>query len=138
MHCTGYVRYVDDLLLFADDKDVLWSWLGRIERLLAGLRLRLHAGAHPRPVGEGIPFLGFVLFPARRPMKRRKVVYAKRRMARLVAAHAAGIVSTAQVSASIAGWVNHARSGSTTGLRKAVLRRLRLYPRIGRGSLEEA
>jgi hypothetical protein len=36
---------------------------------------------------------------------------------------AAGEVPVARLSASVLGWVNHARHGNTVGLRKAVLRR---------------
>ena len=61
--CAGYVRYVDDFLLFADDKRKLWNWLRAIEWRLVALRLTMHAGAHPRPVTEGVPFLGFVPRP---------------------------------------------------------------------------
>jgi RNA-directed DNA polymerase len=62
--CGGFVRYVDDMLLFGDDKRELCDWLRAIESPLAALRLTMHEGAHPRPVTEGVPFLGFVIFPA--------------------------------------------------------------------------
>ena len=26
LHCPAYLRYVDDFLLFADDKRQLWAW----------------------------------------------------------------------------------------------------------------
>ena len=81
--CRGYVRYVDDLLLFGDDKGELWRWLGAIELRMASLRLRLHQGAHPRPVGEGFPFPGFTIFPERRRLKRRKGIHAQRRLVQL-------------------------------------------------------
>jgi hypothetical protein len=35
-------------------------------------------------VGEGIPFLGFVVYPERRRLKRRKGIYFRRRLQRLV------------------------------------------------------
>ena len=63
LRCKAYVRYVDDLLLFAGEKPTLWAWKKAIEARLAGLRLTIHPGAHPRPVSEGFPFLGFTLSP---------------------------------------------------------------------------
>ncbi len=66
---------VDDFLLFADDKATLWAWKAAVERRLARLRLTIHPGAHPRPVSEGIPFLGFVTYPDHRRLKRRKGIY---------------------------------------------------------------
>ncbi|MBN1922332.1 MAG: RNA-dependent DNA polymerase, partial [Anaerolineae bacterium] len=75
LRCQGYVRYVDDILFFADDKSTLWTWKAAISERLARLRLTAHPGAHPRPVTEGIPFLGFVLYPDRRRLKRRKGIH---------------------------------------------------------------
>lgn len=49
--CKGYVRYVDDFLLFADDKVTLHRWQDEIVHFLQGLRLTIHENrAHPRPV----------------------------------------------------------------------------------------
>jgi retron-type reverse transcriptase len=121
LRCPGYVRYVDDLLLFGDDKPRLWQCKRQLEHRLERLRLTLHPGAHPRPVSEGIPFLGFVTFPDRRRLKRRKGIAFQRRLKRLRELEAAGELPADAVQASIAGWVGHVRHGNTVGLRKAVL-----------------
>ena len=81
----------------------------------------VHAGAHPRPVTEGIPFLGFVVYPDERRLKRRKGVAYRRRFARLLEDYAAGERTLEQVTASVRGWVNHARTGDTWRLRQAML-----------------
>jgi hypothetical protein len=79
--CPGYARYVDDFLLFGDDKRMLWQWREAIIARLARFRLTLHVGrAHPRPVTDGIPFLGFEVFPDRRRLKRRKGLAFARRL----------------------------------------------------------
>ena len=104
--CKAYLRYVDDFMLFAEDKKTLWAWKEAIEARLARFRLTIHSGAHPRPVTDGIPFLGFITFPGRRRLNRRKGVYYARKLRRL--------------TASVQGWVNHVRYGNTTGLRKAM------------------
>jgi hypothetical protein len=121
LRCQGYVRYVDDLLLFTANKATLWAWKAAIQERLATLRLTIHPGAHPRPVEEGIPFLGFVTFPHQRRLKRRQGIYFRRKFRHLMAAHHADTVPLAHVTASVQGWVNHARYGNTVGLRKAVL-----------------
>jgi RNA-directed DNA polymerase len=118
----GYLRFVDDFLLFADDKATLWVWREAVVERLAGLRLAIHERrAHPRPVGEGIPFLGFVVFPTHRRLKRRNVVNYRRRLKGLLAAHRAGDLPADRVAASVLGWINHARYGDTWGLRRDVL-----------------
>lgn len=122
LRCPAYARYVDDLLLFGDDKGEMQGWHDACVQRLARYRLTTHAGAHVRPVGEGFPFLGFTLYPDRRRLKRRKGVYFQRRLRRMIAAYAAGELSLDQVRASVKGWINHVKHGNTTGLRKAVLR----------------
>jgi hypothetical protein len=121
LRCPGYVRYVDDLALFSDDKAELWRWRTAIVTRLARLRLTIHPAAQPRPVTEGIPFLGFVIWPDRRRLKQRKGLHYRRQLVRLLAAYEAGEIPLDQVTASVQGWVNHVRYGNTVGLRKAVL-----------------
>ncbi len=79
LRCKGYVRYVDDLLLFAHDKQTLWNWYEAVTKRLADFRLTAHAGTYPRPVTEGIPFLGFRIFPDQIRLKRRKGIQYRRK-----------------------------------------------------------
>jgi hypothetical protein len=121
LRCPGYVRYVDDLVLFAGDKPTLWRFKEALERRLERLRLVIHPGAHSRPVTEGIPFLGFVTFQDRRLLKRRKGIAYRRRLADLRQREARGELPVESVQASIAGWTGHIRHANTSGLRKAIL-----------------
>jgi hypothetical protein len=126
LRCPGYLRYVDDILLFADDKRSLWAWHDALIERLAHLRLTVHPGAHPRPTSEGIPFLGFVVYPTHRRLKRRKVVAYWRRLKQLVAGWVAGERTQEAVLASLLGWINHARYGDTWGLRRDVVNHIRV------------
>jgi hypothetical protein len=127
LRCPAYLRYVDDFLLFADDKRELWQSKRALVARLARFRLTIHAGAtQARPVVHGIPFLGFSVFPERRRLKRRQGIAYARRLRALARQYRAGVVSLAQVTASVQGWVNHARYGNTRGLRAMVLRRTNL------------
>ena len=86
LRCSAYQRYVDDFLLFADDKAQLWAWKVAIIERLARLRLTIHEEcAQVRPVTEGIPFLGFSIFPEHRRLKRRKGIAFARRLRVLAA-----------------------------------------------------
>jgi len=124
LRCPGYVRYVDDLLLFADSKATLWRAKDAMIERLEGLRLTVHSGAHPKPTEEGISFLGFVTSPQRRRLKRRKGVQFRRKLRWAVAAFQAGEFTMAQLIASVQGWLAHIRYGDTAGLRQAVLEEL--------------
>ncbi len=118
LKCRAYVRYVDDMLLFANDKSALRTWLGEIKIFLASLRLTLHENsAHARPTSTGVPFLGFQVFPAYRRLKRRKAIHARRRIKALAARYRDGQVDDAQVQASLRAWIAHAAHGDTWGLR---------------------
>ncbi len=128
LRCLAYLRYVDDMLLFAADKAILCQWLRAIQQRLAGLRLTIHPNAQPRPVTEGIPFLGFYIFPQRRRLKRRKGLYYQRKLRRSLAAYARGELPLDRLTASVRGWSNHTRYANTVGLRKALLSRL-IIPR---------
>jgi hypothetical protein len=120
LRCPGYVRFVDDFLLFAPDKATLWQWRKGVIDYLAQLRLTLHLEkAQVRPVAEGIPFLGFIVYPQRRRVKGRKVVHFRRRLRQRLADYQGGRILLDQVDASVQGWVNHVRYGNSVGLRKA-------------------
>ena len=61
----GFIRYMDDMLLFADNKAALWGycdalteWLSRDRALSIKAEARLFG-----PCSEGIPYLGVRVFP---------------------------------------------------------------------------
>jgi len=128
--CRAYVRYVDDLALFSDSKRELWAWKRAIVERLARLRLVIHeAAAQVVPVGCGIPWLGFVVYPTHRRVKARKVRSTTRRLVDRLDAYHAGEVTFAELDASVKGWVNHVRYADTWGLRRHLLTRLRVHLR---------
>jgi retron-type reverse transcriptase len=122
LRCRAYLRYVDDFLLFAEDKPTLWAWREAIIERLARLRLTLHERrAQVYPVTEGIPFLGFRVFPEYRRLKSARGHAFRRRLETLVGRYRAGDVEAEDITAAIQGWVAHVAYGDTWGLRRAVL-----------------
>ena len=122
LKCPAYVRFVDDILLFSDDKSTLWAWKQAIIKKLAHLRLTIHEHkAQVFPTHTGIPFLGFRVYPTHRKIKRRKVIHFRRKLARLMKEYIQGELLSEQFDASVQGWINHVRYGDTWGLRKSVL-----------------
>lgn len=117
LRCSAFLRYVDDFALFSDSKEQLWEWRQAIIERMARLRLTIHEEtAFPYPVTEGIPFLGFIVFPDHRRLKPRKALACRRRLRRLAQSG-----EDAKLRASLQGWLNHARWGDTYALRRAVL-----------------
>lgn len=131
LRCSAYVRYVDDFLLFGDDKRQLWTWRAQIEERLARLRLTIHPGAQPQPMTEGIPFLGVIVFPDHRRLKRRKGIHFQRKARAMAGDVMARRLDPARLHVSVRGWVNHVRYANTIGLRKSVLSSLRLRRGVG-------
>ena len=126
--CAAYLRYVDDFLLFARDKQTLWRWLAQIELRLGGMRLAIHPDAAPRPVTEGFTFLGFQIFPQQRRLKRQKGLYYQRKLRVLVNDYMEQRLPFDQLTASVQGWSNHVRFGNTIGLRKSLLGKMIIPP----------
>ena len=127
--CKAYLRYVDDSLLLADDKRLLWEWKPAVQDFLARLRLTLHARESTvYPVTNGIPFLGFRIYPTHRRLKRANGVAFARRLRRGYAALARGEMTNEDLDRRIQGWVAHAAHGDTYGLRHSLLSTI-LVPR---------
>lgn len=126
--CRAYLRYVDDFALFADSKRQLWRWHARIVERLAHLRLTVHPRVQVIPATEGIPWLGFVVYPDHRRVKRRNVVNFRRRFAARFDDYLAGRISFAELDASVQGWINHVRYADTWGLRQHVCGMLPAIP----------
>ena len=125
--CPAFLRFVDDFLLFGNDKRQLLRWKAAIIARLGELRLTIHEDrAHVHPVTHGIPFLGFVVYPTHRLLKGRQAVNYRRHLHEQLAAYRRGKLRRERVGDSIMGWINHVRYGDTWGLRNALLRDVRL------------
>lgn len=118
LRCKGYLRYVDDFLLFADDKATLHRWKREIIAFLQTLRLTIHEErAHPVPVTQGIPFLGFTVYPDHQRLKRVKGIAYRRHLVTLVRRWRRGKEPRKAVDASIQAWLGHSKHGDTWKLR---------------------
>jgi retron-type reverse transcriptase len=125
LRCPAYLRYVDDFLLFADDKATLRSWREMIIAFLQSLRLTIHENrAHPRPVEQGIPFLGFIVYPDHRRLKRSKGITYRRHLKTLYRHFQAGEITREQGRASVMAWLGHVKHGDTWGLRRKLFREI--------------
>jgi RNA-directed DNA polymerase len=121
LRCPAYVRYVDDFLLFGDEKQQLWAWKDAVSEFLNTLRLMLHpAKSVVYPVRSGIPFLGFRLWPAHRRLKRANVRAFVRRLRQQRQAYARGELPFDDMNSSVQSWVAHASHGDTYRLRTRI------------------
>jgi len=122
LRCPAYLRFADDMLMFADRKKELWHYKKELIQRLNTLRLTIHENcAQVKPVNEGIPYLGFIIYPNKRRLKRRKGIHYSRKFRSLVKAYNSGNISFSKITASAQGWAAHAANGDTKGLRRSIL-----------------
>jgi retron-type reverse transcriptase len=125
LKCRAYIRYVDDVLLFSDDKNVLHEWRDAIVKLLQSLRLTIHESkAQPRPSGTGVSFLGFQVFPDHRRLKPANGYAFQQRVKKAI-----GDTTLTQkdLQTSLVSWLNHASYGDTWNLRRSILSKAGIY-----------
>jgi retron-type reverse transcriptase len=114
----GYVRYVDDFLVFSHDKSHLADVREQIKEFLVGLRLRLHPNkCAVFPVKDGIRFLGYRVFPTHRLLPKENVRRFRRRVRGMQEDYAARRVSYAEIYQRLMSWVGHAQQANTYRLR---------------------
>ncbi len=122
LKCRAYICYVDDNLLFADDKVTLRQWLSEIIHFLQDLRLTLHENqAQFRPTYTGVPFLGFIVFPDHRRLKPANGYAFRRRYKSMLSLFYSDRLSQKDLTARVISWINHASCGDTWGLRNTIL-----------------
>ena len=114
----GFVRYVDDFLVFSDDKSHLADVREQIKEFLVRLRLRLHPKKSVVfPVKSGIRFLGYRVFPTHRLLPKENVRRFRRRVRGMQEDYAAGRVAFAEINQRLMSWNGHAQQANTYRLR---------------------
>jgi hypothetical protein len=123
----AYLRCMDDMLLFGQDRAQLEERGGALEEACWKLRLRLHPW-RVEPTRAGITWLGFRILPGQVRVKRTTVVRARKRLNRLLAEAAAHPERWERFMASLRSTFAHWVHGDTWRLRTETLRELGLLP----------
>ncbi len=120
LRCPAYLRYMDDFVLFSDDKAQLHAWKAAIKDFLGShLRLVLHPKKSVLfPVTVGLDFCGFVIYPSHRRLRRSSIRRFTRRFRRQRLAYQQGELSLEAWNTSVKCWIAHAAHGDTWRLRK--------------------
>ncbi len=123
LRAPGYVRYVDDFALFADDPLTLQRYRERLGVWLAGRRLMLHLHkTRIDPSALPTEFLGLVLSPRSRRLPAANVASFRRRLGALRDRWRSGSVTEAEVRHRVGAWLAHAAHANTDGLRRTLFR----------------
>jgi len=122
LKCEAYLRYVDDSVLFSNDKTQLADWREQIIQKTATLRITLHEEcAQISPTAAGIPFLGFRIYSQYRLLKTRKAIHFRRKLSGLLEEYANGRVDFPKFDQIIQSWIHYVGYGDTWGLRRSML-----------------
>jgi len=127
LRVRGYVRYMDDFLLFGDDRGMLRKHGARIKDKLAELRLRMHPDKYRlTPTAKGVDFAGFVVFANGRVRVRSSSVRRfDLRYRRMLWEANHKLRDPADLTMRVRAWGAHAQHAQSYGLRGDVLGRRR-------------
>ena len=116
----GYVRYMDDLLLFGEDKVALHRQLAHVRDFLhSRLKLDLKEQAvRLAPAGQGISFLGFRVFPRMVRLQRAGWTRFKHTVRAREQAYRQGRIDERGLVHSVQSLLGHAQQAQTRHLRQ--------------------
>ena len=134
LKCRHYLRYVDDFVLLARDRDQLRLWQLQIERFLGDtLRLKLKDGALLEPLCQGIDFLGYRVFADHRRVRPRVLAHCKAKLSAWAVQHVktteqgitlqASPTALVQLQAMLGSYWGHFAHANSVRLRHAIFER---------------
>ncbi|MCA9028979.1 MAG: group II intron reverse transcriptase domain-containing protein [Planctomycetaceae bacterium] len=123
LRIPGFVRYADDLLLFANSRQHLWEATEALVARLAACRLRLHSEkTHVQPTQRPITFLGFQVGRSQFRLSQQGLRRFIRRTRRQRHEFAQGDFSLEDVPVSLAAWQAHLRGTISQVIQKVLIR----------------
>jgi hypothetical protein len=118
----GYVRYMDDFICFADSKKELWDLLLKIDNFVKqDLKIELKEKVTQiAPVYEGIPFLGFRIFPQLIRLKSENLSRMRTKIRKKEIQFKKGFISERDLINSVGSIVAHVRHANSLSVRKGI------------------
>jgi len=123
-----YVRYMDDFVIFGNDKLRLHELRVEVEAML-WRRLRLATNSKTQvfriggPNGRALDFLGYRIYPTHRLIRKASVRRAARALRRLVYEYRNGFVELLRVRQTVVSWIAHASHASSKNIRDLLLKK---------------
>ena len=122
LRLKGYVRYMDDFLVFTDDKPLLHTTLATIRAFLRDTLLLDLKDEVVRlaPVTQGVSFVGFRIFPGLVRLDRRKWARFRQQVRVLEAQYARGMIAEETLAQAVASMIGHVKHADTLTARRQV------------------
>tara|TARA_B110001454_G_scaffold64823_1_gene63001 strand:+ start:52160 stop:53173 length:1014 start_codon:yes stop_codon:yes gene_type:complete len=120
----GYVRYMDDFICFADSKKELWDLHSKIDQFVTQvLKIELKEKVTQiAPVSEGIPFLGFRIFPQLIRLKRENLSRMRIKIRKKEIQFKKGHVSERDLINSVGSIVAHVSHVNSLSVRRGIFK----------------
>src|SRR3989338_1832468 len=120
--CRHYIRYMDDLIVFNNDKDRLNDIKRAIDEHLKCLKLEFHPHkSQTHLVARGTAFLGYKIFPTHRLVIRQNVKRLRSRIKRYYKMLRLGLIMSQKILCSIQGWLGYAIHADSFHMRRRIL-----------------
>ncbi len=117
LQVQGYIRYVDDFVLFSCSKSELWAQKRQISKYLSNLRLLVHPNkSQVFKVAKGLPFLGFHIFPQYRYVKKQNRKRYRRFLNKKLQTRKTREYDPEQLESGLNSWLGHIRFGQSKRL----------------------
>ncbi len=128
LRVPGYIRYVDDFVLFGENPRQLHAWKSAISEYLNGLRLNLHPHkSQVYQVEKGVPFLGFKVFPEYRVVRKEKTRRYARYLRKQMSMRKQGKLCPNRLEMGLNSWLGHVRFGMSRRLEYRIFWYLRRH-----------
>ena len=116
-----YLRYVDDFVLFSNDRNFLAEARPAIEKYLEKLRLRIHPiKSQLFETRYGANFVGFRILPERIRVRNDNLRRARRRLQAIQKDYAQGKIPLKKLIQRLQSWEAHLKHGDTYRLRRSI------------------
>lgn len=126
LRVPGYIRYVDDFVVFSDSKLQLLEWKKSIITYLATVRLIPHPDkTQIHQTKSGVPFLGFRVYPHYRVVRKEKIRRYRRYLKYNLSLKKLGKLQPQTLEDQLNAWLGHIRFGQSNRLEYEVFWYLR-------------
>ena len=117
----GYIRYVDDFVLFGENKSQLNDWKTDLSKYLTTLRLIPHPNkTQGHLTRNGVPFLGFQVYPYYRYVRKEKIKRYIRYLKYNMKLRSTGHLSPQSLEDKLNAWLGHVRFGQCERLEYSI------------------
>ncbi len=117
LKCRYYIRYMDDMVIFANDKNELTVLKESIRSYLKKMKLDLHENKSQIYLArKGVGFLGYKIYPTHRLVKKQNIKRFNKRMKKYLGSLKIGLIGKAKTIQSVRSWLGYAVHADTCNL----------------------